>query len=91
MGKLVLGKVKGETGKSVHLKYNTQPTDEGAQDVWQTGMKYIGIAVTKSETAPETGYTWVKFVGDNGEKGDKGEPGATFLLSGSTLRITLDE
>ena len=66
MGKILLGKVKGDHGNNVFIKFNHKPEMEGATDDYQEGMKYIGIISTDSDTKPTDGYVWIKFVGDSG-------------------------
>ncbi len=75
MGKVSLGKVKGEDGKNVFIKFNTSPSDTGASEIWQSGMTYIGFAFTAGTTAPATGYRWAKFVGEKGDTGAIGQCG----------------
>lgn len=75
MGRISLGKVKGEDGKNVFIKFNTSPSDAGASELWQSGMTYIGFAFAVGTTAPATGYRWEKFVGENGATGQAGAPG----------------
>lgn len=75
MGKISLGKVKGEDGKSVFVKYNTDASDSNASAVYSDGMNYIGIALATGNVAPSSGYRWMKFVGPKGDKGDTGAPG----------------
>ncbi len=75
MGKISLGKVKGEDGKSVFVKYNTVASDSGASEVYSNGMSYIGIALATGNVAPSSGYKWMKFVGPQGVKGDTGATG----------------
>ncbi len=75
MGRVSLGKVKGEDGKNVFIKFNTSPSDTGASELWQSGMTYIGFAFTAGTTAPATGYRWAKFVGENGVNGNPGKDG----------------
>lgn len=73
---LTLGKVKGEDGINIYHKYNLTPTDEGASDDFIASLhKYIGIISTKSKTKPIQGYTWMKFIGDNGLTGVSGKDG----------------
>jgi hypothetical protein len=44
MGEIKLGRVKGDDGKSVYIKYNSVPSDTGAEDNWDVGKhKYIGV------------------------------------------------
>lgn len=70
MGELKLGTVKG---LSIYFKFNSSPSDEGASDNWETGMKYIGIASGLKK--PPTGYVWAKFIGEDGAKGEDGRDG----------------
>lgn len=67
MGKILLGRVKGEHGKNVFIKFNHKPEMEGATDYYQEGMKYMGIISSDSVEKPTDGYVWIKFVGDNGK------------------------
>lgn len=75
MGKISLGKVKGEDGKSVFVKYNTVASDSGASEVYSNGMSYIGIALATGNVAPSIGYKWMKFVGPKGDQGNPGSKG----------------
>lgn len=75
MGKVSLGKVKGEDGRNVYIKYNSVPSDSGAVDVWQSGFTYIGFALSQQNVAPASGYRWVKFVGPKGDPGEAGHDG----------------
>lgn len=56
-------------GKNLYIKYNTSPSDVGAAETWQEGMKYIGFAFSLSNAAPATGYKWARFVGEAGDIG----------------------
>ncbi|MCM1289486.1 MAG: hypothetical protein NC132_02400 [Corallococcus sp.] len=76
MGKVNLGKVKGEDGKNVFIKYNVLPMDENASEIWQEGMGYIGFAFASGDIAPSSGYRWAKFVGPQGAAGLNGTTGA---------------
>lgn len=77
MPKVNLGKVRGDDGLNVFIKFNSIPSDTNAQDTWQNGMEYIGFATTKQKTAPTEGYRWTKFVGQKGADGAAGATGAT--------------
>lgn len=71
-----LGKVRGDDGANVYLKYNSIAADAGAVDNFSTGIhKYIGMMTSPSKTKPASGYTWVKFVGDDGNPGNPGTSG----------------
>ena len=80
MGTINLGKVKGDTGApgqngangqngadgaSVWIKYNSQPQDNGAVDVWQSGMSYLGVQTKAGAVKPTTGYVWSLFTAAN--------------------------
>lgn len=77
MPKINLGKVMGDDGQNVFIKFNSVPSDTNAQDTWQNGMDYIGFATSKQKTAPAEGYRWTKFVGQKGSDGAAGAEGAT--------------
>ena len=70
MGEIKLGTVKGS---SIFFKFNSTPSDQGASDHWETGMKYIGFA--SGLTKPQSGYIWAKFVGEDGADGVNGQDG----------------
>ena len=70
MGEIKLGTVKGS---SIFFKLNSTPSDQGASDHWETGMKYIGFA--SGLTKPQSGYIWAKFVGEDGADGANGQDG----------------
>lgn len=72
-----LGKVKGDDGASIYIKYCATATDTGAADSFLPGVhKYIGFLTSTSKTKPTSGYTWAKFVGVDGATGNPGTPGA---------------
>lgn len=71
-----LGKVRGDDGANVYIKYNLVAADAGASDIFSTGIhKYIGTMTSASKTKPTSGYTWVKFVGEDGNAGSPGVSG----------------
>ena len=76
MGRISLGKVRGDDGKSVFIKFNTVPSDSGASDTYSSSMQYMGIALATGNVAPSSGYRWVKFVGPQGSTGPQGAQGA---------------
>src|SRR5699024_282742 len=52
------------------------PTGSGMTTSPSSTTKYVGIAVTNSSSAPSyTGFTWSKYVGENGERGPQGVKG----------------
>ena len=64
-----------------HIRYSSKATPTAASDVSTspTGKSYMGIQTTTSQTAPawnNSGWTWVKYVGENGQPGAQGSPGA---------------
>jgi len=70
MAEFNLGKVVGEkgdigtngqNGASVWIKYNSLPQDDGASDIWQDGMDYIGVQTAVADVKPTTGYMWAVF------------------------------
>jgi hypothetical protein len=70
---LNLGKVKGKDGENVFIKYADDIYGAGATDSWSPGKKCIGITTSSDSVKPETGYTWAKFVGDDGANGADGK------------------
>lgn len=60
MGQVNLGKIRGEDGLNVFIKFNSCPQDERAEDNWRKGLDYIGFATTRSAEKPVAGYEWVK-------------------------------
>lgn len=71
-----LGKVRGDDGANVYIKYNSVAADAGAVDNFSSGThKFIGMMTSTSKTKPVSGYTWGKFVGDDGNPGNPGAPG----------------
>lgn len=60
MGQINLGKIRGEDGLNVFVKFNSSPRDERAEDKWRKGLDYIGFATTRSAEKPTVGYEWVK-------------------------------
>lgn len=63
-----------------HIRYSSKATPTAASDVSTspTGKSYMGIQTTTSQTAPawnNSGWTWVKYVGENGQPGAQGNPG----------------
>ena len=68
----------GSNGQSqwVHIRYSPNPTGSGMTTSPSSTTKYVGIAVTNSATAPAyTGFTWSKYVGEDGSRGPQGLPG----------------
>lgn len=64
MNEVSLGRVQGN---NVYIKFNYKASMDGASDVYVEGMKYIGIITTPKTPKPTEGYTWIKFVGDDGK------------------------
>jgi hypothetical protein len=73
MGQANLGKVRGDDGENVYIKYNSAPSDENATNCWTSGQMYIGVRTSMAKTKPATGYAWAKFCGDDGVNGTNGE------------------
>jgi hypothetical protein len=69
MGQVDLGKVVGDDGASVYIKFNSTPSDANATDSWSSGQNYIGVITSHSAAKPSVGYMWAKFVGSNGADG----------------------
>ena len=68
----------GSNGQSqwVHIRYSPNSTGSGMTTNPSSTTKYVGIAVTNSATAPAyTGFTWSKYVGEDGSRGPQGLPG----------------
>ena len=66
MNTVNLGKVRGDDGASVWIKYASDSIGSNATDIYG-GQKYIGVKVAPNE---QTGsYKWMKFIGDNGMNG----------------------
>lgn len=68
----------GSNGQSqyVHIRYSANSNGSGMTTSPSSTTKYVGIAVTNSATAPAyTGFTWSKYVGENGSQGPQGLPG----------------
>ena len=68
----------GSNGQSqwVHIRYSPNSTGSGMTTNPSSTTKYVGIAVTNSATAPVyTGFTWSKYVGEDGSRGPQGLPG----------------
>lgn len=68
----------GSNGQSqwVHIRYSANSNGSGMDTKPSSTTKYVGIAVTNSATAPAyTGFTWSKYVGENGVQGPQGVPG----------------
>lgn len=71
-----LGRVKGDDGANVYIKYNSTAADAGAGDSFVAGVhKYIGFLTSSSKVKPAGGYTWMKFIGENGAPGAPGANG----------------
>ena len=68
----------GSNGQSqwVHIRYSANSNGSGMTTTPSSTTKYVGIAVTNSATAPAyTGFTWSKYVGEDGSRGPQGLPG----------------
>src|SRR5699024_4613512 len=71
----------GSNGQSqwVHIRYSANSNGSGMTTNPSSTTKYVGIAVTNSSSAPSyTGFTWSKYVGENGStvaRGPQGLPG----------------
>lgn len=68
----------GSNGQSqwVHIRYSVNSNGSGMTPSPSSTTKYVGIAVTNSATAPGyTGFTWSKYVGENGSTGARGPQG----------------
>lgn len=68
----------GDNGKSqyTHIRYSANANGSSMTTTPVSTTKYIGIAVTNSSSAPVyTGFTWSKYVGDNGSQGPQGPQG----------------
>ena len=68
----------GSNGQSqwVHIRYSANSNGSGMTTSPSSTTKYVGIAVTNSATAPAyTGFTWSKYVGEDGSRGPQGVPG----------------
>ena len=69
---------KGDNGQSqyTHIRYSANSNGSSMTTSPVSTTKYIGIAVTNSASAPVyTGFTWSKYVGDNGSQGPQGPQG----------------
>lgn len=87
---------KGNDGQSqyVHIRYSANSNGSGMTTNPSSATKYVGIAVTNSPTAPSyTGFTWSKYVGEDGAqgpqgiqgpKGDDGQPTYTWIKYADT-------
>lgn len=74
------GKVKGDDGANVYIKYNSCAADAGASDTFDANTHaYIGVLTSTSKNKPTVGYSWMKFIGDNGMKGQPGKDGLNGL------------
>ena len=68
----------GSNGQSqwVHVRYSVNSDGSGMDTKPSSTTKYVGIAVTNSATAPPyTGFTWSKYVGEDGSTGARGPQG----------------
>lgn len=68
----------GANGQSqyTHIRYSANSNGSSMTTTPVSTTKYIGIAVTNSASAPVyTGFTWSKYVGDNGSQGPQGPQG----------------
>jgi hypothetical protein len=66
MGQANLGKVRGDNGASVYIRYNYSASDMNATCSRSDGQKYIGVQTSADTSSPETGYVWTKLAGDDG-------------------------
>src|SRR5699024_7669221 len=69
---------KGDNGQSqyTHIRYSANSNGSSMTTTPVSTTKYIGIAVTNSASAPVyTGFTWSKYVGDDGSRGPQGPQG----------------
>ena len=100
MKEVSLGRIQGEDGLNIYIKFNYKPEMDGATDQWQEGMEYIGLISSRSQEKPTEGYSWIKFVGNNNTKlgvvggaakYEHSHGTLTYLvgsLSGNTLTLT---
>ena len=63
-----------------HIRYSSKSSPTSASDVSAspTNKSYVGIQTTTNENPPawnDSGWTWIKYVGENGQQGIQGEPG----------------
>ena len=68
----------GSNGQSqwVHIRYSANSNGASMTTNPSSTTKYVGIAVTNSSSAPSyTGFTWSKYVGEDGSRGPQGLPG----------------
>ncbi|MFL2134944.1 glucosaminidase domain-containing protein [Ruoffia sp. FAM 24228] len=68
----------GSNGQSqwVHIRYSANSNGSGMDTKPSSTTKYVGIAVTNSSSAPSyTGFTWSKYIGENGSTGPRGPQG----------------
>lgn len=78
-----LASLKGEDGKDgvstyTHIKYSANADGTNYTSSPTSTTKYMGIAVTTSQTAPtdKGGYTWSEIKGEDGTNGVNGQDGA---------------
>lgn len=68
----------GSNGQSqwVHIRYSANSNGASMTTSPSSTTKYVGIAVTNSSSAPSyTGFTWSKYVGEDGDRGPQGVKG----------------
>ena len=63
-----------------HIRYSSKSSPTSANDVSAspTGKSYVGIQTTTNEEPPawnNSGWTWIKYVGENGQQGIQGIQG----------------
>lgn len=63
---------QGAPGTSIYTYIRYAEDDKGTNmtEAPSSTTKYIGIITTTEVTAPSTGYTWSKYIGDNGQPGE---------------------
>ena len=71
---------QGATGKRVWIAYSPNSNGSNMVTAYNSNCKYIGIAIGDAAPTTYTGYSWAKFIGDNGAKGATGAA-ATIALS----------
>lgn len=56
----------GKDGNSVFIRYSADETGQDYTEKWSEGQNYIGIATGQTAPDHKSGYTWCKFIGEDG-------------------------
>lgn len=69
----------GADGQSVFIRYSENANGSPMRSNVNDSVKYIGVMTGKNASYSPSDYTWVKFKGEDGERGPKGDTGANII------------